>query len=124
MKIVLNMFAALICVATFTAPRANALEGRILGKLAGELDPFVLGDGCLTVLEFYDGWQNRLERIAVYEKRLKVRNCLSVGADRNMRVEFDPGELKIIENPRVTDAMKHIVRQVMRVKGVQSYWQR
>ena len=116
MKKLLVVFLALNAQPTIAA----AIEGRLIAKLQGELDPNVLGEGCISVVEYYDGSVEALKKIGIYQDESVT--CISQSIEKNEEITLELKKLKLIKNKPQLEALKALTQGVMKVKGVKYFY--
>jgi hypothetical protein len=116
MKILLIALVALSSLSAF----AEVTEGRLIAKLQGELDPVVLGDGCISIVEYYDDSAEYFKKIGIYQDDSVT--CISEDVEENEEIDFDREKLKLIKNKAQLRELKSLTNEVMKVKGVKSFY--
>lgn len=72
------------------------IEGKLVGKLYGELDPYVLGDACVTWIEYFDARSESPAVVGILENREDYENCLGAEIAINDEIDFDLARLESI----------------------------
>lgn len=89
---------------------ASVIEGRLLAKLHGELDPVVLGDACVTWIEYFDTRSERFSVVGIWERRDDFENCLGSDIDLNEEIDFDFARMSRVRGQRFTQALRDLER--------------
>lgn len=100
---------------------AASIEGQLISKLTGELDPYALGDGCLSIVEYYEHRSDKFLKIGIYES--KVENCISSETEEGEEIDFNFKKLKAIRSKQKLKALKEIAAHILREKDTIRFFQ-
>jgi 5'(3')-deoxyribonucleotidase len=100
---------------------AAVIEGRLVAKIDGEFDPFVLGEGCLSIIDFYNDKKDRFVKIGIFQSEAG-KKCISYDVDVNEEIDFDPKLIRKISNPAQLQILKDTTSRVMKVKAVSAFY--
>lgn len=103
----------LVFLGITSSASAEIIEGRLLQKYRGEIDPFILGDGCVSLIEYFDHDSNE-KLIIIYESRLN--KCVSSGVQVNEEIDFDTHQLQQVVAKNELSALRDFARHVMKIE--------
>lgn len=120
-----NLFLLALAMLSFSgsvsfAQVGGVIEGRLVQKLEGELDPVILGDGCVAVVEYYREGKGMV-KIAIYQPE-GFGPCFTAGAEVNEEFDFKPASLKKITHPLDLSAIRDLVTRQLKVKNVSGFY--
>ena len=98
----------------------GVIEGRLVAKFEGELDPMVLGDGCAAVVDYYREGKG-LQLIVIYQPQ-GSGPCFTDGAQINEEFDFVPATLKKITNPSVLESLRDLFTVRRMGKKISGYY--
>lgn len=115
-----KLFLVFLVLSTFSA-FATTTEGRLVAKLNGELDPFVLGDGCLSIVEYYDENDDDFKTIGIFEA--KEDGCINENVDENEELDFDIDGLSLIRQKKQLKILSHLTVNILNFKDSISFYE-
>lgn len=99
---------------------AEHVEGTLILKLEGELDATVLGDGCLSIVDYYHSADDRFYTIGIYQP--ESDNCISSDVEENEQIEFNTDDLIEIKSKKITKALRELSDKVESGTGVGKFY--
>jgi hypothetical protein len=100
---------------------AEHVEGTLILKLKGELDATVLGDGCLSIVNYYHSEDDRFYTIGIYQP--ETDSCISDDVEENEQIEFDTDDLIKIKNKETLTALKELSELAQSGTGVGDFFE-
>ncbi len=118
MKKMVSVLVLMFCAATaFAGVKSDVREGVLIDKAYGEVDPYVIGDACLTWI-LVDGDRT----IGVVEFRDDFENCIGANVENNEEIDFDAARLSKIRTPRHLKTLRE-VQQHFGIRGQVTYFE-
>src|SRR5690349_1991996 len=99
---------------------ASIIEGRLVAKLSGELDPMALGDGCLNIIEYHNVDAEEFQTIGIFQP--ETQECLSHDTDENEEIDFNLKRLVTIKNKEQLEMLHTLTQDVLKVPGKVRYY--